>query len=350
MTSGGERFITKILDRTRVKIGTISMNYWQEKIKIKNLEFPRFMSAPMDGVTDSPFRKLVRKFSKDALLYTEMRHVACVANENNDHKSIKFDISERPLNYQFAANKIDFIEQACQLVLNKGVDLIDLNIGCPARNIISSGSGSALMQDIVRLQQVLTCFRSNIKDIPFTVKIRAGFKTKNALDVAKLALDCGVDAIAIHPRLQTEKFQGTPDYALAAKVKAQSSVPVMVSGGINDFAIAKSVYEQTGVDGFLIGQAMWSKPWKLKEMYEQSLGNDFHISPHTPEGRKIILDCALEHLENILDYYGKDGIYIFRKHVPFYVKGMENACQIKNIIFSTDSLDEVKQELERFFL
>lgn len=324
------------------------MSYWLGKVKIKNLEFPRFMSAPMDGVTDSPFRKLLRKFSKDELLYTEMRHVACVANEV-DKKSLRFDISERPLNFQFAVNKVDFIEKACELVLKKGVDCIDLNIGCPAKNLISSGSGSALMQDIPRLKEVLTCLRANIKDIPFTVKIRAGFKVKNAIDVAKLAQDCGVDAIAIHPRLQTEKFQGIPDYALAGKIKAESTVPIMVSGGIVDFPTAKMVYEQTGVDGFLIGQALWSKPWKLREMREQSLGNNFEVSPDTREGRKVILECALEHLENILEFYGKDGIYIFRKHVPFYVKGMESACNIKNVIFSTDSVDIVKQELINFF-
>jgi tRNA-dihydrouridine synthase B len=318
------------------------MSYWQEKLKIRNLEFPRFISGPLDGITDSPFRKLVRKFSKDELLYTEMRHVACVANESDEHKSIKFDLCERPLNYQFAANKIDFIDRAVELVLEKGVDLIDLNIGCPAKNIISSGSGSALMDDLPRLKEILVHFRKKIEHIPFTVKFRAGFKVQNALDVAKLAQDCGVDAIAIHPRLQTQKFSGTPDYDLAGKVKAQSCVPVLISGGIVDFETAKMVYEQSGVDGYLIGQAMYAKPWKLKELHEHSLGNSFSVD------NTIILECALEHLDNLLEYYGREGIFIFRKNVPWYLKGMESASDAKNVIFSTDSVDVVKKELVNF--
>lgn len=319
------------------------MSYWQEKLKIRNLEFPRFIGGPLDGVTDSPFRKLVRKFSKDELLYTEMRHVACVANESDEHKSIKFDLCERPLNYQFAANKIDFIAQACELVLERGVDLIDLNIGCPAKNIVSSGSGSALMDDLPRLQEILLYFREKIQHIPFTVKFRAGFKKENALDVAKLAQDCGVDAIAIHPRLQTQRFSGIPDYSLAGKVKSCVSIPVIISGGIVDFATAKMVYEQSGVDGYLVGQAMWSKPWKLRELHEHSLGNSFEVD------KKIILECALEHLDNVLEFYGREGIFIFRKHVPYYVKGMESASALKSIIFSTESVDVVKKELISFF-
>lgn len=318
------------------------MSYWKEKLTIKHLQFPRFLGGPLDGVTDSPFRKLVRQFSKEELLYTEMRHVACVANEKGEQQSIQFESLERPLNYQFAANSVDFIDAACQKVLQKGVDCIDLNIGCPARHLVSSGSGSALMGDILRLKKILLSFRKNIKHIPFTVKIRAGFKTENAIDVAKLAQDCGVDAIAIHPRLQTQRFSGVPDYSLAAKLKKELSVPVIISGGIIDFPTAKSVYEQTGVDGFLIGRAIWSKPWKLKELQEHSLGREFNVD------KSVILKCALAHLDNVIHFYGQDGIYTFRKHVPFYVKGMEYSCNLKNLVFSTTCVEKVKQGLKSF--
>lgn len=318
------------------------MSYWKEKLKIKNLEIPRFLGGPLDGVTDSPFRKLVRQFSKEELLYTEMRHVACVANEKGGQRSLEFENLERPLNYQFAANKVDFIDVACEKVFKKGVDCIDLNIGCPARHLVSSGSGSALMGDIARLEKILLCFRKNIKNIPFTVKIRAGFKKENAVDVAKLAQDSGADAIAIHPRLQTQRFGGIPDYNLAAKLKKEISVPIIISGGITDFETAKSVYEQTGVDGFLIGRAIWSKPWKLKELREHSLGREFKID------NSIILKCALEHLDNVISFYGQDGIYAFRKHVPFYVKGMKSSSVLKNLVFSTTSVEKVKRGLKNF--
>jgi len=322
------------------------MSYWKEKIKIKNLEFPRFMGGPLDGVTDSPFRKLVRKFSKEELLYTEMRHVACVANEGNkggEIQSIKFEPVERPLNYQFAANKIEFIDKACDLVLEKGVDVVDLNVGCPARNVISSGSGSALMGDVPRLKEILIHFRKKLENIPFTIKIRAGFKKENALEVAKLAQDCGVDALAIHPRLQTQKFQGIPDYNLAAQVKKELDIPVIFSGGIVDFRSAKMVYEYTGVDGFLIGRGMWARPWKLKELHEHSQGLEYQVD------KKTILTCALEHLDNIIEFYGKHSVYCFRKHVSFYLRGMHSSSQLKNLVFSTTSIDKIKDGFKKFF-
>jgi len=318
------------------------MCYWQEKLKIKNLEFPRFIGGPLDGITDSPFRKIVRQFSKEELLYTEMRHVACVASERGDNRSTQFEQFERPLNYQFAANKIEFIDKACDRVLQKGVDCIDLNLGCPSKHLISSGSGSALMGDLSKLKEILIYFRKKLKDIPFTIKIRAGFKKENSLVVAKLAQDCGVDAIAIHPRLQTQRFQGRPDYSLAAKIKSEVTIPVIISGGIVNFQSAKMIYEYTGVDGFLIGRGMWSKPWKLKELRENSLGNDYKVDKDT------ILQCVLAHFDNILDFYGEQGIYCFRKHIPFYVRGMPSSSKLKNLVFSTKEPEEVKEALKRF--
>jgi len=317
------------------------MNYWNQKFKIKNLEFPRFIGAPLDGVTDSPFRRLVRKFSKEELLYTEMRHVASVANAKNN-KSLKFLPIERPLNFQFAANKVDFIPKACEKILREGVDSVDLNIGCPARQTVNSGSGSALMSDVPRLKKILCLFRDKLKDMPFTVKMRAGFKENNALTIAKIIQDAGADAIAIHPRLQSQKFSGIPDYSVARKVKNAVTIPVLFSGGIVDFKTANMVYEQTGVDGFLIGRGMWSKPWKLKELKEHSVGKHFEVD------KKTILQCALSHLSHIVDYYGKDGVYIFRKHLSFYIKGIPFACELRHKVISEESIDKVKEYLIDF--
>jgi len=328
------------------------VSYWSEKVKIKNLEFPRFMGGPLDGVTDSPFRKLVRKFSKQELLYTEMRHVACVANlskcsrktkQLHIKRTIGFDQMERPLNFQFAANKVEFIDKACDLVLEKGVDVVDLNVGCPARNVVASASGSALMGDVPQLKKLLLHFRQKLENIPFTIKIRAGFKKENALEVAKLAQDCGVDALAIHPRLQTQKFQGIPDYNLAAQVKKELNIPVIFSGGVVDFRSAKMVYEYTGVDGYLIGRGLWSRPWKLKELFEHSQGREFIID------KKTIVECALEHLDNIIDFYGEKGVYCFRKHVPFYLRGIHSSSTLKNLVFSTTSVEEIKDGFIKFF-
>ncbi len=312
--------------------------FWQEKIRIGNLSFPRFIGGPLDGITDAPFRKLMREFSKEELLYTEMRHVACVANDKGGVKALQFDQLERPLSYQVAANYETFISQACDKILQKGVDIIDLNIGCPARNVISSGSGSALMADLPRLKQILSHFRARLS-IPFTIKIRAGFKIANALDVAKLAQDCGVDALAIHPRLQTMAFQGRPDYLLAAQVKKALSIPVIFSGGVVNFKTAQLVYEQTGVDGFLIGRGIWAKPWKLQEMETHARGQEFAVD------NQLVMSCALKHFQYMLDYYGDQAVYMFRKHVPFYIRGLTDASQLRQTLVSTKSAQEIKDIL-----
>ncbi len=314
------------------------MSYWQEKIKIGNLEFPRFIGGPLDGITDSPFRKLVRKFSEKELLYTEMRHVACVANDRTGSKSLKLDVSERPLNYQIAANSITFIDQACDKILEKGVDCIDLNIGCPSKQVTGSGSGSALMADLPRLIEIVTHLRKRLT-IPLTVKIRSGFKECNALEVAKALQDCGVDALAIHPRLRTQRFEGRPDYALVEQVKKALTIPVIVSGGIVNFNIAKMVYEQTGVDGFLIGRGIWARPWKLQELKEHALGNEYKTEI------SFIFKCALEHLDNVISYYGVHGLFVFRKHLPFYIRGIKNAAQLRKKLMISTELQEVRDAL-----
>jgi len=312
------------------------MNYWQDKIKIRHLSFPRFIGGPLDGITDSPFRRLVRDFSKDELLYSEMRHTGCVANEKGGVKALEFDQLERPLNFQFAANKIDFIAPAVAKVLARGVDMIDLNVGCPASNVIGSGSGSALMADLPRLTLILKEFRKEVP-IPFTVKIRAGFKCQNALEVAKLVQDCGADALAIHPRLQSQKFEGRPDYQLVAEVKKAISIPVIVSGGVVNWATAKMVYEQTGVDGFLIGRGIWGKPWKLQELRAHSIGN-----PYQPTMVQI-MQYALKHLDNMIVYYGPHGLYQFRKHIPFYIRGLPDASLVRQKLVTSTSVDQVKE-------
>lgn len=317
------------------------MDFWSSRFKIGNLSVPRFIGGPLDGITDSPFRQLVRDFSKNELLYTEMRHVACVAHDKGGAKSLLFDQFERPLNYQVAANTIDYIERACEKILAADVDCIDLNIGCPAKNVIGSGSGSALMADLPRLKSILTLFRKTLP-IPFTVKIRAGFKQKNALDVARLIEDCGADALAIHPRLQTQMFNGQPDYALAAQVKQHVTIPVIISGGVVNFKTAQLVYNQTGVDGFLIGRGIWARPWKLHEMMEHAQGRVF-----TPD-TAMVLSYAIKHLDKMLAYYGPKGLFAFRKHLPFYLRGLPQATQLRESLVRSKEEQEIKQVLQSY--
>ena len=319
------------------------MDYFNSHVKIKHLSYPRFMGGPLDGITDSPFRKLVRDFSKDELLYTEMRHVRSIVTPKGGAMALDLAQFERPLNFQVSANSVEFVEQACEKILQTGVDSIDLNVGCPASNVVSSCSGSALMANPVMLEKILKEFRRVIPDhVLFTIKIRAGFKEVNAVDIAKLAQDCGVDALAIHPRLKTQMFTGQPNYQVAAAVKQALQIPVLFSGNVVNFKTAKMTYEMTGVDGFLIGRGMWAKPWKLEEMKQHALGNEFVVDS------QMILKVALRHLSLMIEQYGMHGLFRFRKHLPFYIKGHPSASALRQRLVLSESENDIKEGLQEF--
>lgn len=319
------------------------MDYFNQNFKIKQFSLPRFIGAPLDGITDSPFRQLVRDFSKEELLYTEMRHVRSVVTPKGGAMALDFKQFERPLNFQVSANSPEFIEQACERILQAGVDMIDLNVGCPARNVVSSCCGSALMANPVMLEKILKEFKRVLPaHVPFTIKIRAGFKQVNAVDIAKLAQDCGVDALTIHPRLQTQRFAGQPDYKIAAEVKKAVQIPVILSGNIVNFKTAKMAYEISGVDAFMIGRGMWAKPWKLEEIKQHSLGNEYVVDS------QMLLQVALKHVSLMIEQFGVHGLFRFRKHLPFYIKGHPAASELRSRLVQTDCEEDIKEGLREF--
>ncbi|MCK4500038.1 tRNA-dihydrouridine synthase family protein, partial [Candidatus Babeliales bacterium] len=291
-------------------------NFWTKKIKVGNLFVPRFMSAPMDGVTDSPFRRLIRKYSPTELLWGEMCHVATAAHRK-DSPLLKYSSVEHPLGFQFSNNRPLFIEEAVDRVIDLGFDLIDQNAGCPAKRVVGSGSGSALMANIPHLTDLLKRLKIAIDGrVPLTLKIRAGFKERNALDVALAAEDIGIDMLTIHPRLQTGGFTAPLDIELVAQIKKQLSIPVIFSGNVNSFARAKKIFEMTGVDGFMIGRALWGTPWKMHEIYEHMLGKEFVVTT-----KEAVL-CAIEHLKLNLEHYGGAGLHKIKQQLPQYIRGV----------------------------
>lgn len=315
-------------------------SFWQGTIKLGNLEFPRFMAAPLDGVTDSPLRQLIREFSPDELMFTEMRHVACVANEREGRSLIYNKKIERPLGFQVSANHEQFIDEAIEKVIENDFDMFNLNIGCPARCVIKSGSGSALMADIPRLKTVLARMRKALKGrIPFTVKMRAGFKEKNAVDVAKVCVDEGAEMLIIHPRTQPEMFHSRLDFDLTRKVKEAVNVPLIFSGNLNNFERVKKTYELTGVDGFMIGRALWGCPWKMKEIIHEAQGLPFPVT------NIMMLEYALKHLELNSAHYGIHGFTHFKKQLPQYIKGVANAAEMRQQLLRTQTEEAMREAL-----
>ena len=311
--------------------------FWQQRITIGSFSVPRFMAAPLDGVTDSPLRQLIREFSPDVLLFSEMRHVACVINERTGH-SLKFKKIEHPLCFQVSANIERFIDDAVEKIAECGFDMLNLNLGCPARAVVKSGSGSALMANLPQLKMVVTKLRRATEGVmPFTVKIRAGFKERNAVEVAQILEDHGAEMIAVHPRTAPEGFTSRLDFDLVKQIKERTSVPLIFSGNVNSFDRAKKTYERTGVDGFMIGRALWGCPWKIHEIEEAAAGRTFTIS--TLE----TLRYAQRHLEINLDHYGpKHGLNMFKKQLPQYIRGVEGAAEMRRDLLRLQSPEEMQ--------
>jgi tRNA-dihydrouridine synthase B len=286
------------------------MNYWKSKLTLGAHTFGRFIGSPLDGITNVPFRKTVRLFSPEVLMYTEICHCDTIVNCGPWHWGL--EVGESPINFQMTAADKTFVERACERVLAQGVSMVDINIGCPAKTVISKGAGSALMADKERLQEIITLFRTHLPGL-LTVKMRAGFKDQNAQDIALLLQDLGVDAICVHPRLQTQGFSGEPDYALVAQIKKALSIPVMVSGGITSWPKAQAVYEMSGVDGFLVGRALLGRPWLLHQLTVESQGGTFTMC------NDLIVDTMMKHLEYAITWMGPSrGFAYFKKHFKEY--------------------------------
>ncbi len=310
----------------------MNKSFLEEKITIKNIEVPRLMSAPMDGITDSPMRRMIRMFSKDELLYSQMRHVAYLANAK-DKPCLRYNKIEHPVCFQISTNSTNFIPEALEKILAQGFDMINLNAGCPARNNIKAGCGAALMANPKNLKDIILTIKESIPtNFPFTVKMRSGFKEKNAKYIAKMCQDLGVDALIVHPRTQREGFGLGLDFDLVKKIKESVQIPVMFSGNIVDFATTQETYNNTGVDGFMIGRALWGTPWKMHEIMQNAAGKEFVLST------KEILELVKKHLQLNVDFYDEQaGVKLFKYHLAKYIKHLPNALPVKNPMLMSET-------------
>lgn len=310
--------------------------FLREKISFGSLSVPRIMAAPMDGVTDSPCRQMIRLFSTEELLFGEMRHISMVAFEPSG-ASLKYDPIEQPLAFQFSGNKTDFLERSVEKVINAGFVMINLNAGCPAPVVIKSGSGSALMANKPMLEQLIKqCIAAINKRVPFTLKMRAGFKEKNAFEIALMAEQLGVEGLIIHPRTQPGKFSAELDFELVKKIKDAVKIPVVFSGNLIDAASVKKTYENTGVDGFMIGRALWGAPWKIREISDHLLDKPFALS------HQEMLTYGLKHFELNVAHYGKHGFTMFKKHIIHYITSIPDACEWRTKFLRSTTEDEMR--------
>ena len=302
---------------------------------------PLFFLAPLAGLTDLPFRSVVKKFGVDVTVSEMISSNALAYGSQKTLKMLEKSPLEEPYSVQIAGSDPEIIKRAVDIINEQdGVDIIDLNCGCPVPKVVNNLQGSALLTDLKKMGKAIETIKNcSAKDYT-SVKIRLGFAEKNHLEIAKVCEDNGADFIAVHGRTRQGKFKAPVDYDAIAEIKEAVNIPVIANGDIDSVDKANWVLEHTKCDGIMIGRGAVGKPWIFKEIKE----NLEHTS------KELIAQVVLEHFEQMINFYGDYGVILFRKHLHTYSKyGYKNATGFRDIVNRVTDVKESREIIENFF-
>mmetsp|Transcript_622 Transcript_622/g.468 ORF Transcript_622/g.468 Transcript_622/m.468 type:complete len:325 (-) Transcript_622:132-1106(-) len=293
--------------------------------------------APMAGITNLPFRSLVKE-AGCGLVCSEMVSSNALVYKSKKTKQLLDSVdAERPLSIQvFGADPL-ITEKAAVIIESKGADIIDINFGCSVRKILKSGAGAALMKDHARAHTIIRAVRRTVS-IPLTIKIRTGWGrySMQAVEIAKIAEDCGVDAVAVHPRTVAQGFKGTADWSVISEVKKAVSIPVIGNGDIVNYKDAFAMMDQTGCDAVMIGRAAIGNPWIFTQIKQQLSGKEVE----EPDINKRF-ETIQRYFEMSIDYLGeKKACFMMRSRLCWFVKGLPNSSRFRKSITKLSSKKE----------
>ncbi|ANB91320.1 tRNA-dihydrouridine synthase B [Moraxella ovis] len=296
----------------------------------------RLIVAPMAGVTDNPFRRLSKSFGAGhAVSEMIIADTALYARKKSLYRA-NFDGEIAPISAQIAGAEPDKLAEATRFQVANGAQIVDINMGCPAKKVCKKLAGSALLQDEILVRQLLETAVDAV-DVPVTLKTRLGFANgqENILKIADIAEKAGIAAIAIHGRTREDFYTGEARYDLIKQVKQQVKIPVIVNGDIDSPQKAKAVYELTGADAIMIGRAAQGKPWIFRDIHHYLQTGELLASPSISELREIVLT----HLEELYQFYGEySGCRIARKHIAWYTGGLPNSNAFREAMYSKDTI------------
>ncbi len=281
-----------------------------------------FLLAPMSGVTDYPYREIVKKF-KPGLVFSEMiASRALLAQNSKTMKMIK-----KTDNYlsavQIAGCDPEIMAEASKICEDNGADIIDINMGCPVKKVVNGYAGSALMKDEILATKILESVSNSVK-VPVTLKMRKGWddNSLNAPKIAKIAENSGIKMITIHGRTRCQMYKGKSDWKFVKNVKSNVKIPVLVNGDITSKENLNQALKDSKADGVMIGRGSYGRPWIFQELFSNK--KKFKINNNYK--KQIILN----HLQLSLDHYGKDiGLKSFRKHLGWYSKSINNSNEFR---------------------
>ncbi len=315
------------------------------KIADLTLENPLVL-APMAGITQLPFRRLVKE-QGCGLVVTEM--VSSNGLVYGGHKSfelLRSHPSERPLSVQIFGRDPEIMKEAARIVESQGADLLDINLGCSVRKVVRQGAGVALMREPKVLEAILRQVRA-VTEIPITVKIRSGWEPsgEEAMRVSRIAEDCGIDAVAVHPRTAVQGFGGKADWSLISRLKNHLSIPVIGNGDILGPEDVLKMQSSTGCDAMMIGRASKGNPW----IFSQSLDLIDGKEPRLPD-LSSRLQTILRYIDYMVDHFGEfRGACMMRSHLLWFVKGLPGCSSFRDSVVRLKTRQEMIDAIGNYF-
>ena len=291
---------------------------------------PAVVLAPMAGVTDKPFRLLCKRLGA-GLAVSEMTTAdPRLWNTTKSLRRMDHEGEPEPVSVQIAGYDPGMLAEAAKYNADNGAQIVDINMGCPAKKVCNVWSGSALLQDEPLVARIVQAVVKAV-DIPVTLKIRTGWdrEHRNALNIARIAEDAGIAALAVHGRTRADKYEGEAEYATIAAMKASVSIPVLANGDIVDPAKAREVLRVTGADAVMVGRGAQGRPWIFREIAHHLDTGGYLPEPAPGEVRDILVG----HLEHLYAFYGERmGVRIARKHLGWYAKDRPENAAFRHVV------------------
>ncbi len=304
--------------------------------------------APMAGVTDRPFRQLCKKMGAGLAVSEMVTSNSLLYGSAKTQRRANHDGEVEPISVQIAGSLPSMMADAARHNVERGAQIIDINMGCPAKKICNVMAGSALLKDEPLVGRILEAVVNAVPGTPVTLKIRTGWdkENRNALTILKIAEQSGIRALAMHGRTRACGYTGHAEYETIAAVKAQASIPIIANGDITSPEKAQHVLNATGADALMIGRAAQGRPWLFREI-EHYLNTGTHLMP--PRVSEIH-EILLTHLEDLYAFYGiETGVRVARKHISWYTRGLVGSAAFRHMMNQLPDIIQQRQAVNDFF-